>query len=130
MDYVKIADHIFPTLLAIDLAEQERGLMGKPWPPPVMTFVYGRPCQNKFWMRNTPSPLDIVFCLNNKITSICSGIPYSLAVIGNDDLSDTVIELPAGTCIAYNITTGNSIDLQLADDSKMKMLMLKSGMRI
>jgi uncharacterized protein len=130
MDYVKIGEHIFPTLLAISIDEQERGLMGRQWPPPVMTFVYGRPCQNKFWMKDTPSPLEILFCLNGKITSIYNGIPYSLSIMGSDDPSDIVIELPVGTCEAYNVAVGNDIEMQYAEDNKMKILMLKSGIFI
>jgi uncharacterized protein len=130
MDYIKIGEHIFPTLLAITYAEQEQGLMGRQWPPPVMTFVYGRPCQNKFWMKDTISPLEILFCLNGKITYIYNGIPHSLSVMGSDDPSDLVIELPAGTCSAYNIGVGDSIYPQFSDENKMKILMLKSGIHI
>lgn len=130
MDYIKIDKNIFPTLLAITAHEQAVGLMDRVWPPPVMTFVYSRPCQNKFWMKSTPSPLDIVFCLAGKITSIWNGIPYSTSIIGSDDLSDLIIELPAGTCNAYNIVVGNSIEPQYSDVSQMKVLMLKSGFRI
>lgn len=127
MDYIKIAGKIIPTLLAITASEQETGLMNKEWPPPVMSFVYASPRVNKFWMRNTPSPLDIVFSVNNTITSICSGIPYSTSVIGDDNLSDLIVEFPAGACKAYDIKLGDSIELEYSKKSLMKIFALKSG---
>jgi uncharacterized membrane protein (UPF0127 family) len=130
MDYIKISDKKFETLLALTSYEQELGLMGKPWPPPVMSFVYSRPQINKFWMRNTPSPLDIVFSNNNVIISICTGEPYSTKIIGEDKTSDLVVEFPAGTCKANNINIGDMIELECSEHSLMKIFMLKNGFHI
>lgn len=101
--YVFIGNNVFSTLLAVSELEQAKGLMGQKFPPPVMTFVYNTPKVNKFWMKNTPSPLDIIFCHNNKISQICYGEPYSTAIIGDNKLSDLVIELPHGTVDKSNI---------------------------
>jgi uncharacterized membrane protein (UPF0127 family) len=120
MDRIRIGKHIFSTLLAITASEQERGLMGVKWPPPVMTFVYKSPAYNSFWMKGTQSPLDIVFCLNNKITKICYGEPFSTKLIGNE-ISDIVIELPLGTCKASNINIGDEIEMEYSNDSLSKM---------
>lgn len=109
--YIYIESSIFPTLLAISDVEQERGLMHVSWPPPVMTFVYESPKINKFWMHNTPSPLDIVFCLDGKITQICKGEPFSTEIIGGNKYSDLVIEFPIGTMSALNIKLGHSVGL-------------------
>lgn len=62
--YVYIDNNVFTTLLAISEHEQAQGLMHIEPPTPVMSFVYDRPKINKFWMANTPAPLDIVFCRN------------------------------------------------------------------
>jgi uncharacterized membrane protein (UPF0127 family) len=126
-DYLKIKDLKVETILAISNDEQERGLMGVPFPPPIMSFVYASPRINKFWMHRTPSPLDIVFVLNNKITSICSGEPYSTRIIGDENPSDLVVELPAGTCKTSGISVGDEIILECCDASKMKIFMLKNG---
>lgn len=96
-NYIYVGDNVFDTLIATSYEEQSRGLMYEPYPPPVMTFVYNYPKINKFWMKNTPSPLDIVFCCNNKIIDICKGIPFSTEIIGPDEPSDLVIEFPYGT---------------------------------
>jgi uncharacterized protein len=95
--FIHLGEKVFPTLLAISQEEQAKGLMYAAWPPPVMSFIYIKPQINKFWMKNTPSPLDIVFCYNNKITQIHKGDPYSTSQIGDDSLSDLIIELPFGT---------------------------------
>jgi len=94
--YLYIDSNIFPTYLAISSQEQQQGLMHVDWPPPVMAFVYAAPQVNKFWMKNTPSPLDIVFCCSGEIVDICKGEPYCTSTIGNK-YSDLVIELPYGT---------------------------------
>lgn len=126
MDFIKISDFVFPTELAISYQEQETGLMHKEAPTPVMSFVYAEPRVNKFWMRNTKSPLDIVFCFNGKIMSICQGQPFSLYVIGDDRPSDLVVEFPADTCKKYGIKVGDSIQTQFSQDSLMKIFMYKN----
>lgn len=130
MDYVKIGNEEFPTLLAITIDEQEKGLMGAEWPPPVMSFVYASPRVNKYWMKGTKSPLDILFCLRGKVQSIHSGIPYSLSVIGSDDPSDLVIELPAGTCKEKEIVVGDTVQLSCTTASQKRIFFLKNNFRL
>ncbi len=108
--YVYIHENVFPTLLAISEEEQARGLMHQQWPPPVMAFVYDAPRVNRFWMKNTPSPLDIIFCHNGKVSEICYGEPHSTKTIGSQ-LSDLVIELPYGTVESTKIRVGQSVGL-------------------
>jgi len=107
---IKTRNNEFSVLLAISAEEQEKGLMGAKWPPPSMAFVYPEAKFNSFWMKNTPSPLDIVFCLNGKITKICKGEPFSTQVI-NGGFSDLVVEFPYGTCKDYGLTEGSDINL-------------------
>jgi uncharacterized membrane protein (UPF0127 family) len=109
-----------PTLLAVTQAEQEKGLMHQKFPPPVMSFIYEYPKINKFWMKNTPSPLDIVFCLNNKIINICKGKPFSTELIGDDNFSDLIIEFPYGTCESKKIKLGDSVNLKFDGDNDLK----------
>lgn len=109
--YVSINNNVFPTLLAISEEEQTRGLMEQSWPPPVMSFIYTGPRVNKFWMNNTPSPLDIVFSYKGKVTQIHKGIPYSTAMIGDNTFSDLVIEYPHGTVLESGIKIGHKVDL-------------------
>lgn len=108
---ILIGDNKFKTVLAISDKEKEIGLMYHKWPPPVMTFLYTEGEFKKFWMKNTPSPLDIVFCYNGKVVSIHKGEPFSTKMVGPNDLSDLVVELPYGTCNKFGIDVGNSVTL-------------------
>lgn len=108
---LRIGKYIVTTLLAVSTEEQERGLMGKEWPPPVMSFVYNIPTVNRFWMKNTPSPLDIVFALNGRIIDIHKGEPNSTKLIGEQRFSDLVVELPFGTCTKLGIKIGDKVAL-------------------
>jgi len=119
---IYIHDNVFNTLLAISDDEQARGLMDQAWPPPVMSFVYAEPRITRFWMKNTPSPLDIVFCHQGKITQICKGEPYSTAMIGDNKFSDLVIELPYGTAVTSGIKLGHSVGLVRPTVADLKKL--------
>ncbi len=107
---VKIKNNEFVVLLAESAEEQQRGLMEAKWPPPSMAFVYQYAKFSSFWMKNTPSPLDIVFCLDGKVTKICKGEPYSTELI-HGGFSDLVVEFPYGTCKDYGLVEGSEINL-------------------
>jgi uncharacterized membrane protein (UPF0127 family) len=126
MDFLKFKEHKIPTVLAITADEQEKGLMYEKSPPPAMAFVYTRPKHNSFWMQNTPSPLDIVFCLKNKIVSICAGEPYSTKVIGGRELSDLVIEMPYGNAAKLGMSIGDEINMEYQPQSLSRILLTNS----
>lgn len=109
--YIFISNNIFQSLLAISEEEQAKGLMNVPPPTPIMSFIYDRPKINKFWMSNTPSELDIIFCCNGKVTQICHGKPFSTSLIGDNDPSDLVIEFPSGTVDKLELKIGQSVGL-------------------
>ncbi len=109
--YIYIHNCVMPTLLAISETEQQHGLMNQEWPPPVMSFVYTYPRVNKFWMHNTPSPLDIIFCHEGKVSQLHVGEPFSTAMIGDNKFSDLVIELPHGTVDKLGIRVGQSVGI-------------------
>lgn len=106
-----IGEKSFDVLLAISEIEQSRGLMRVQPPVPNMVFIYDEPKVSKFWMANTPSPLDIIFCRAGKITQICKGEPYSTKLIGDDIISDLVIELPFGTASSMGLQLGHKVSL-------------------
>lgn len=110
-DKIIINGKEFPTLVALTEEEQEQGLMYRSWPPPVMTFPFDKEARRKFWMKNTPSPLDIIFCRSGKIVDICSGQPLSEMFLGPNEPTDLVIELPAGTASKNSFQTGNEVKL-------------------
>lgn len=108
-DVIEIAGIAFPTLVALTPEEQERGLMFRKWPPPVMIFPYTTASVRKFWMHNTLSPLDILFCRGNRVVAICYGEPMSTKMIGPDEPSDLVVELPHGTVMTHGINIGDEV---------------------
>lgn len=110
-DRVIIKGKRFDALMAITAEEIESGLMYKPWPPPVMAFPFAKADVRKFWMKNTTSPLDIVFCRAGKIIGIFAGTPLSLDHIGPDEPCDLVVEFPRGTVVRNNISIGDDVKL-------------------
>lgn len=114
-NFICIGTSEIPTELAITEQEQCHGLMFRTNLPPAMAFIYGKPQINRFWMKSTPKPLDIVFCHQNHIVDIQVGKPYSTALIGGNYLSDLVIEFPEGTCKAKNFQVGDSVSLKLSN---------------
>jgi len=124
--YIALHETVFPTLLAVSMEEQARGLMFVKPPTPVMTFVYSSPQLNAFWMKDTPSPLDIVFVCNGAIIEIAYGEPYSTKRLGGWELSDLVIELPYGTTQQEKIKLGDSVELISPDKQKLKNIVAQS----
>lgn len=105
-----IAKYQTKVLVAESFLDQIVGLMHRP-EPVHMVFPYKRADRNKFWMSNVKFPLDIIFSHEGKITQICKGEAYSTVMIGNDSLSDLVIELPYGTCQKLGINLGDPVQL-------------------
>lgn len=116
---------MFSTLLAISEEEQAQGLMGEEWPPPVMSFVYPSARIHHFWMKNTPSPLDIVFSHNGVVTQICYGEPHSTSLIGDYRLSDLVVELPHGTVMQSGIKIGHKVGLVKPTVAELKRIIVE-----
>lgn len=119
---ISIGDNLFETLLAISSQEQERGLMYMEPPTPNMAFIYAQPGINKFWMANTPAPLDIVFCHAGKVIEICAGEPYSTRIIGPNQFSDLVVEFPYGTAKLSGIKVGHHIGLLKPTPEELKQI--------
>lgn len=120
MDTIVLGAQKLPTLVAITEEEQTQGLMYKPWPPPIMTFPFKQAKICKFWMRNTISPLDIVFCKSNKVVSIFEGKPLSLIQVGPNEPCDLVVELPKGTAKKLGIAVGSFVDLKMSTKTLAK----------
>lgn len=127
MDRVVLGKTELPVLVAITEDEQVQGLMYKSWPPPVMAFPFDRPSVRKFWMRNTISPLDIIFCKANKVVSIEEGIPLSLKLVGPDEPVDLVVELPKGTSKKLGILVGDFVDIKYSIQTLSKKYTKKLG---
>lgn len=125
-DLLNIKNHLFKTIVAVTSEEHMRGLMGRAWPPPVMAFPYDKSEYRKFWMKNCISPLDIVFCNNNKIVDICYGEPMSTKLIGPYEPVDLVVEFPHGTAEKCGFFAGDVVQLKLSSNTAARIL--KNGL--
>lgn len=120
--YVYIANNIFHTLLALSEKEQEVGLMNIDPPVPNMTFVYAHSKINKFWMKSTRAPLDIIFSYKGEVSQICKGEPYSTSIIGDNKYSDLIVEMPYGTVFLSGIKLGHKMGLIEPNEMELKKI--------
>ncbi len=118
------ATHAFKVESAKTEAEQARGLMFrtdlKPdggmlfWPYPAKG---GEPVAANFWMKNTPSPLDILYIrADGTIARIAENtVPFSEAPIPSGEPVGAVLELMGGRAAELGIAEG---DLVTWDEAK------------
>ena len=93
-------EHAFMVEIADDEAERQRGLMFR---QPLeadrgMLFEFEAASEQGFWMKNTPSSLDIVYISEDgHIVSIAShATPFSEAVLSSNGPAKGVLEVRAG----------------------------------
>ncbi|TXC72713.1 DUF192 domain-containing protein [Sphingomonas ginsenosidivorax] len=110
--------HAFTVEIAKTAAEQERGLMYrtdlKPdggmifWPYPAGG---GAPRDAAFWMKNTPSPLDIVYIRpDGTIARIAENtVPFSETPIPSGEPVGAVLEIMGGRAAALGIAEGDRV---------------------
>jgi len=99
----------FSGLVAETSEEQELGLMYKKPPAPTMLFLYFKPRDVSFWMKNTPAKLDIVFCKDGKVIDIKVGEPMSTTLIKPNSAVDLVIEFNYGIVSTFGFKIGDSV---------------------
>ena len=80
-----------------------------------MLFDWGIPRNSQMWMRNTISPLDMVFInADGTIRSIAENtVPESLAVIDSRGPVRATLELAAGTTARLNIRVGDKVQQRI-----------------
>ncbi|MCU0792707.1 MAG: DUF192 domain-containing protein [Opitutaceae bacterium] len=106
--------------VAVLEAEQQRGLMGRKdlGPDDGMVFVYPAPQQMSFWMRNTPTPLDIGFFREDgTLGEVYPLYPYDETPVRSSGLDYTLaLETNQGWFAKHGLKPGAKVDLgQLAD---------------
>jgi len=110
--------HAFQVEVASTSDQQEKGLMFRTdipdnggmlfWPYPAGG---GAPREASFWMKNTPSPLDIIFIrANGTIARIAENtIPESETHIESGEPVGAVLELKGGRSSALGIAEGDKV---------------------
>lgn len=111
--------HVFSVEVARTEAEQKTGLMFRtdigpdqgmlfyPYPPDG-----GPPRMANFWMKNTPTPLDIIFIRpDGTIATIAENTaPFSETPIPSGEPVGAVLEVTGGRTSALNISPGDKVD--------------------
>lgn len=106
--------------LEIEIADtsekQSRGLMFRPPLPQGrgMLFVMETEEIQQFWMKNTPSPLDLVFAAKDGVVvSIKQGEPLSTASISSVNPAKFVLEIAQGEAARLGIEAGSRMQHRL-----------------
>jgi uncharacterized membrane protein (UPF0127 family) len=99
--------------LARSEPERMRGLMfrQKLEPGRGMLFLFERPAPQKFWMKNTYIPLDMLFIDERRrvIAIEENAEPLTLAPRGPDADSQFVLEVPGGWSRAHGVAPGMEV---------------------
>ena len=102
--------------LAVKPREMERGLMERRdlKADEGMLFVYERPQPMSFWMRNTPTPLDIgFFSADGVLKEIYQMYPFDeTPVRSRSEQLKFAVELNQGWFVANQVKPGAKLDLE------------------
>jgi uncharacterized membrane protein (UPF0127 family) len=119
--------HVFKVDLAATEAEQQRGLMfrtGIPKDGGMLFAPYppggGGPREASFWMKNTPSTLDIIFIrADGTIAHIAENtVPFSESPIPSGEPVGAVLEINGGRSLELGIVEGDSVTWSSAGTKK------------
>ncbi|WP_419809983.1 DUF192 domain-containing protein [Sphingomonas sp.] len=110
--------HVFQAEVADTVAAQERGLMYRTGLKPDFAMLFapyppagGAPQAANFWMKNTPTPLDIVFIrADGTIAHIAENtIPFSETMIPSGEPIAAVLELVGGRAAETGVSEGDKV---------------------
>lgn len=106
--------HDFLVEIADDEAERQKGLMFR---PPLaddrgMLFQFDAPAEQSFWMKNTPSSLDIVYiAADGRIVSIAhNATPHSEQPLPSYGAAKGVLEVRAGRMTEIGAKAGDRVE--------------------
>lgn len=106
--------HRFKAELAATPEAQARGLMFRTEMGPDEAMIFPRSDNQpaRFWMKNTPLPLDIIFIgPDGRIANIAAmTTPYSLEGVESDGIVTGVLELIGGRAAELAIKPGDKVD--------------------
>lgn len=109
--------HDFQVEMALTGEQQTTGLMFRTSVPADggMLFDWGTPRDSSMWMRNTVSPLDMLFInADGTVRRIAEDtVPGSLAVIESHGPVRATLELAAGTAKRLDIRVGDKVQSRI-----------------
>lgn len=109
---------VFKTELANTPEAQARGLMFRTElaDDEAMLFPSSAPQARSFWMKNTPTALDIIFIgVDGRISNIEEGVPYSLESVASAGLASAVFEVRRGLSEELGIRPGDRVEYALPE---------------
>ena len=104
-------EKILEVKIAAEKATRNKGLSGRIISEEdAMLFVFPYDGQHQMWMKDTLSPLDIIF-MNSKgeIIEIVAGLPGNSKLLGSKSNVRFVLELAAGIADSYNIELDDTL---------------------
>jgi uncharacterized protein len=106
--------HTFRAEVAASPQEQARGLMFRTEIGPDEGMIFPRQVAEpaRFWMKNTPIPLDIIFIgPDRRIANIAAmTVPYSLEGVESQGSVIAVFEIAGGRAAQLGIQPGDKVD--------------------
>jgi uncharacterized protein len=118
---ITVGDQIIQLEVARTEAEQTKGLMYRPVLPDSrgMLFPFDPPRPLRFWMRNTPQPLDMVFLLNGEVKAVIANVPPCTSqpcpTYGPGTDVNQVIELRGGRAAELGIKAGDQLQIRFLE---------------
>lgn len=108
-----IKGHEFHLEIARTLDERKKGLSGKNsiCDNCGMLFIFEKPEEYSFWMKDMKFSIDIIWIMNEKIVYIAQNIPYNYKEsISPDVLADKVLEINGGISKKLSLRIGDELD--------------------
>ncbi|WP_435416892.1 DUF192 domain-containing protein [Parerythrobacter aurantius] len=107
--------HVFRAEVAASQEAQSRGLMFRTALGPDEAMIFPReerPAPARFWMKNTPIPLDIIFIgPDRRIANIAAmTVPYSLDGVESQGIAIAVLEIAGGRAAELGIVPGDKVE--------------------
>lgn len=104
--------HRYSVEVAATSAEQECGMMYRERiaAGTGMLFPFQPPKEAAFWMKNTPSALDIIFVgPDDRVISVGNGVPFSRELVPSGGVTANVVELARGEAARIGLKAGDRV---------------------
>jgi uncharacterized membrane protein (UPF0127 family) len=113
---IKVGDRTVQMQLAVFPLEMQHGLMGRRdlGPDQGMIFIYQKPERMNFYMRNTPTPLDIgYFTADGRLHEVYPMYPFDERTVSSrSEAIQFSLEMNQGWFQANEVKSGAQLDLK------------------
>ncbi len=109
---IAIKDEPFKVEMAVTDAERMRGLSGRKslCQKCSMLFIFEKPGNYSFWMKDMLFPLDIIWILDDRIVHIAKDVsPEFKGSIRPENIADKVLEINADLSDKYGLEIGDEV---------------------